>query len=409
MQHIGSLISVWSKNKKRRNKSQRNGFRHLVAECLEDRRLLAADTTPPVTTAPPDVTLEAPADISPAHTGTATVTDDTDPGPTATFSDILIPTACAQEFTILRIWTGTDESENISTDLQVIHVVDTTPPVISAPSDVTLEIGDSTDPASTGVALATDTADPAPTITFADRITPGTSPEESTITRTWTATDDCGNTGTADQLILVGDSDTTAPEVSIDSATDGDGVVVAEGGSTFSDSIKFEFSSNEVSGVTFESNLDGTEFVASVSPQEYVELSVGSHTYEVRATDAAGNASQVSASFSWSVLTPVQAIGDLVDKVTALHLPKGTEKGLLTKLDGSIKKLEDGNLNNDKAAIGKLQAFITEVEAFRGKQLSDEQVDSLIAAASDVIDEINDQMGTESIDEVLLSLLANRD
>jgi hypothetical protein len=109
------------------------------------------------------------------------------------------------------------------------------------------------------------------------------------------------------------------------------------------------------------------------------------------------------------VLTPVQAIGDLAEKVTALDLPKGTEKGLLTKLEGSIKKLEDGNPNNDKAAIGKLQAFINELEAFRGKQLSDEQVDALIAAASDVIHEISDQAGTELIDEVLLSLLADRD
>src|SRR5206468_1108882 len=59
---------------------------------------------------------------------------------------------------------------------------------------------------------ATDACDPSPTLTFADVTTPGNCPQSRVVTRTWTATDHCGNSSTASQIIHV--VDTTAPSLS---------------------------------------------------------------------------------------------------------------------------------------------------------------------------------------------------
>lgn len=443
------------------------GSRVLVAEALETRRLLAVDTLPPITIAPPDVTLEAPADTSPAVTGFATVSDDQDPDPTATFSDIRIPTACRQQFTLLRIWTGMDDAGNISTALQTISVVDTTSPVIIAPPDVTVTLGSDTEPPATGFASAVDAADPEVSVSYEDATLDGSSVGSFTILRTWTATDDCGNSSSAIQSIFVVAGDTTPPVITLNgpdtivleagveayielgaiandetdgnvpvliggdtvdastvgtyivtydavdaagnqaervertvivedtipptveiiSSIAGDGRAISDGGFTFSRSIEFAFESDEESGVTFEVSLDGGAFVGSLSPQEYAGLSLGDHSFAVRATDAAGNTS-TAVEFQWRIITATEAIGGLIGDVKGLDLGKGTEKSLVKKLSGAFAKLSDGKPQNDSASVGKLQAFIRRVEAARGKQLDDGDADALIARTMEIIDQI---------------------
>src|ERR1051326_5252338 len=61
-------------------------------------------------------------------------------------------------------------------------------------------------------ASATDACDASPRLSFDDRTTAGSCPGQYSITRTWTATDACGNTSTASQVINVADH--TAPVVS---------------------------------------------------------------------------------------------------------------------------------------------------------------------------------------------------
>jgi uncharacterized repeat protein (TIGR01451 family) len=78
---------------------------------------------------------------------------------------------------------------------------DVTPPEITCPADVLVACGDSTDPGDTGMATATDECDPFTTVFFTDS-TPVT--RDTTFTRTWTATDRCGNSITCDQHITIG-------------------------------------------------------------------------------------------------------------------------------------------------------------------------------------------------------------
>src|SRR5204862_2079131 len=76
----------------------------------------------------------------------------------------------------------------------VVNVVDTTAPAITAlPGPTTIEC-----PAAPSFATpaASDACDSNPTLTFADATAPGSCPQNSVVTRTWTATDHCGHSTT---------------------------------------------------------------------------------------------------------------------------------------------------------------------------------------------------------------------
>jgi len=87
----------------------------------------------------------------------------------------------------------------------------------------------------------------------------------------------------------------------------------------------------------------------------------------------------------WTILTPQEAIQNLIDQVADLNLQQGIDNSLDAKLDAAFKALDDVNENNDVAAINALQAFINAVEAQRGKKISDEDADALIATVNDII------------------------
>lgn len=76
----------------------------------------------------------------------------------------------------------------------------------------------------------------------------------------------------------------------------------------------------------------------------------------------------------------------LVRTIRCWDLGKGTEKALTSKLEDAIHLVNQGNVNG---AIHKLMDLMSQVEAMRGKKLTDEQADYLISEAQRIIDLIN--------------------
>jgi hypothetical protein len=159
---------------------------------------------------PADQTLECPVDTSVASTGSATATDNCSVD--VSYKDVVTET-CGSTHTVVRTWTAIDGSGNSVSGDQFIVVQDTTAPaLVGVPADVTVEC-DSV-PALASVS-ATDACD-TPNLVFDEVKTDGNCIGSYTLTRTWTATDACGNVNVATQFVTV--EDTTAPVIASDAA-----------------------------------------------------------------------------------------------------------------------------------------------------------------------------------------------
>jgi hypothetical protein len=259
------------------------------ASCTQTINVI--DTTPPVITCPANVTVECDAATDPSATGEATATDNCDASPTISFTDVEAPGSCPQEKTITRTWTATDACGNFSTCTQTINIVDTTPPSITCPADATVECDESTAPANTGSATATDNCDASPTISFTDVVTPGSCPQEKTITRTWTATDACGNSASCTQTIEV--VDTTPPTVSCPSNV----TVYLEPGDVCPPVVNFS--------ATAVDNCSETVTV-TCDPPSGSTFPVGETTVTCTATDECGNVGQCT--FTVTVYSSICAV-----------------------------------------------------------------------------------------------------
>ena len=252
------------------------------------------DTQPPTITAPPDVTSPTDPGLSTAHvaTGSPTVADNAGAvSVTSSRSDGRPLTDPFPLGTTTITWTATDGSGNTASATQRVTVVDSEPPVIHAPADVTAP----TDPhaatahVATGTATATDNsgsvtvngsrtdcpcglADPYPI---------------GTTTITWTATDAAGNTASATQKITVVDNEppvVTPPANVTTTAHAGDTtVVVTYGAASATD------------------NAPGVG-PATCAPASGSSFTLGTTTVVCSATDASGNVGH--ASFTVFVNTP---------------------------------------------------------------------------------------------------------
>jgi hypothetical protein len=115
--------------------------------------------------------------------------------------------------------------------------------------------------------------------TFSVRATDGAGNVDATpATRTWTVS-------------TAPPPDTTPPNTTINSGPSG---------TVSSTSASFTFSSSEA-GSTFECRLDSGAYAPCTSPRNYTNVSRGSHTFNVRAKDGAGNVDLTPATRTWKV------------------------------------------------------------------------------------------------------------
>ena len=163
-------------------------------------------------------------------------------------------------------WTAVDTSGNISSDTQIVTIIDTTIPEIIAPSDVTVE---ATGTSNTVVEIGQATIYDIIQVESVTSDSPDTFPLGETVI-TWTATDSSGNSATATQTVTV--VDTTVPSV------------------TAPDSITIEASGAEgnLVDIGLGSGSDTVEIisVASDSPDTFP---LGETVITWTATDSSGN------------------------------------------------------------------------------------------------------------------------
>ena len=142
------------------------------------------------------------------------------------------------------------------------------------------------------------------------------------------ATDAAGNedSSAATRTFTV---DTTAPDTTI---TDG------PSGTVKSDSATFDFSSTE-DGSTFECSLDGATFAACDAPRTLSDLSDGSHTFSMRAKDAAGNTDASPATQTWIVDTTTP--DDTTAPTVSAKTPTGTGVARNTNVSATFSESMD--------------------------------------------------------------------
>ncbi|MFN0015997.1 MAG: HYR domain-containing protein [Saprospiraceae bacterium] len=163
--------------------------------------ITVVDTGSPVfVSVPAPITIQC--DQSPPPLGNPVATDACDNFVHITFlGQIRTDGNCLHNYTLTRTWVADDLCGNTATASQVITILDSTAPnFTNAPADVTV---DCSNIPSVGVPTATDNCT-APTITYIGETQgPGNCSTGYILTRTWTASDICGNTNTHTQTITV--------------------------------------------------------------------------------------------------------------------------------------------------------------------------------------------------------------
>src|SRR3954468_12515449 len=99
----------------------------------------------------------------------------------------------------------------------------------------------------------------------------------------------------------------TLPAFSVDATPPDTSLSGGPIASTAATSASFGLASNEV-GSSFECRLDGGAWGACTSPKSYSGLASGSHTFDARAIDQAGNVDPSPASRAWTINTALPAV-----------------------------------------------------------------------------------------------------
>ena len=111
------------------------------------------------------------------------------------------------DFKVNVEWEVSDDCGNTAHTIAEFTLQDNQGPVFSnVPTSISVECNNVPGPSTPTVM---DSCDPNPSIDFVETSEPGDCPGDYILTRTWTATDDCGNTSTAVQIVTV--ADTTPP------------------------------------------------------------------------------------------------------------------------------------------------------------------------------------------------------
>ena len=264
------------------------------------------DNTAPVadnTAGDLDVTLQCSdaSGIADALAAAPTATDNCTDDPTINLvSDVTTPDAnCANAYVQVRTWNFTDGCGNTSDDfVQTITVIDNTAPVVDNTAgnlDVTLQCSDASGIADALAAAPTaaDNCTDDPTINLvSDVTTPDANCANAYVqVRTWNFTDGCGNTSD-DFVQTITVIDNTAPVVDNTNLTNIDIECGIDPANKLSDWLANH------AGATATDNCGDVKWSNNYGENQNIQCEGGAITVIFTATDACGNASTTSASYS---------------------------------------------------------------------------------------------------------------
>ncbi len=170
---------------------------------LQEPVAIPGDLTKPVITPPNDLLIEATGGLTPISVGQAMAVDESGIQSLESNAPEQFPLG-----TTTVIWTAIDGSGNMAIATQIITVVDTIPPTITALPEITME---ATNPGSNMIELEAPLASDAVGVISITSDAPETFPLGETVV-TWTATDVASNSASVFQKIIV--VDTKAPSLS---------------------------------------------------------------------------------------------------------------------------------------------------------------------------------------------------
>ncbi len=122
-------------------------------------------------------------------------------------NEVISDQQCANKFKLTRTWTATDACGNTSTASQIITVNDTQAPVFNGTAPSSVNVSCSKDIPAAVTQTATDNCGGSPTITYSEVKTNVQCVNKFILTRTWIASDACGNTTIRMQTIIVDDKE----------------------------------------------------------------------------------------------------------------------------------------------------------------------------------------------------------
>ncbi len=244
------------------------------------------DVTPPVVTCPAGLTVSCASAVPVPNISLVTATDNCAGAVTITFvGDVISGQTCANRYLITRTYRATDVCGNFADCTQTITVNDVTPPVITCPAGLTVSCASAVPPPNNSLVTATDNCAGVVTITFVSDVISGqTCPNRYTLTRSYRATDVCGNNSTCTQIITVNDQ--TAPVLTCPANIN---VLTPIGSCTAI--VNFTPTATD--------NCNGAVTIVSL-PASGSVFPIGTTTVNVTATDACGNSS--TCSFTVTVL-----------------------------------------------------------------------------------------------------------
>lgn len=164
------------------------------------------DNTAPTITCPAAITVQCAGNVPPHDFAGGSASDNCGAVNVAWVSDVVTAGDCPNHYSIARTYRATDACGNTSTCTQTITVNDNTAPTISCPAPVTVQCASAVPPHNFAGGTASDNCG-AVTVTWtSDVISNQTCPNKYTLTRTYTATDACGNASSCTQIITVNDN-----------------------------------------------------------------------------------------------------------------------------------------------------------------------------------------------------------